>query len=669
MALLTTQPSVRTAPSGKAGQAADQPLCTELPGERPRSDRPRTDRLTADHLKDLTAIEALDFGGLGSIRTTPAQDLARLLFGEGSEREEVHDRWRTLIRNETFRHRPGGSPAEQAERSYEWLRLVNDTLVDPESLATDPSLLASLHEWTAIVDGGGGLCTVASIHYNLFLGSLLDHEAAQHRDLSEFTSMRRIGTFLCTELDHGNDSAALETTAELDPDTGGFILHTPHAGAQKFMPNTSTTGGPKSAVVAARLIADGQDQGVYLFLTPLSDEHGLLPGVRVRRLPMRPGAPVDHCLTAFDQVRLPREALLEGEHGRLGHDGTLTSTLGNRRKRFLRSIGRVTVGKMCMSGAAVGASRAALAIAVRYGEHRRVAGPRAGERIPVNAHRSHHGRLLRSLATAYGMTFLHRSAVAAWTQHTAETREEAERLVAVAKGWITWQARAITAECRERCGAQGLFAVNGLAGFPEYVEGTVTAEGDNLVIWAKAAAELLFATGAARSGNASPAVPRELTSARFVRSLLAQAEAIWQARARVALRRGPAKDPVARWNRASSPALEMVSVHAGLRAADAFLEAAERVSQPEARQLMDSLCLLFLLEQIRSHTGDLLTEGHMSADQVRELPFVIDTVVDALAPHMRTLVDAFDLPEEYLDAIPIANSGRVPLADFADIAE
>lgn len=664
MALLTTQPCIPTTASGDAGRAADQPLRTGLAG-----DHPRTDRLRAGLLGNLHALDTLALEGLGSVDATPAQDLARLLFGEDGERERVHGRWRRLIRNETFRHRPGRSPAEQAGQSYEWLRLVNDTLGDPESLATDPSLLASLHEWAAIVDGGGGLCTVASIHYNLFLGSLLDHEAAEQRDLSEFTSMRRIGTFLCTELDHGNDSAALETTAELDPDTGGFILHTPHPGAQKFMPNTSTTGGPKSAVVAARLIANGQDQGVYLFLTPLSDEHGLLPGVRVRRLPMRPGAPVDHCLTAFDQVRLPREALLEAEHGRLGHDGTLTSTLGNRRKRFLRSIGRVTVGKMCMSGAAVGASRAALAIAVRYGEHRQVAGPRAGERIAVNAHRTHHGRLLKSLATAYAMTFLHRSAVTAWTGHTAETREEAERLVAVTKGWITWQARAITTECRERCGAQGLFAVNALAGFPDYVEGTVTAEGDNLVIWAKAAAELLFATDTTRSRAASPTGPQELTNPRFVRSLLAQAEAVWQKRARAALRRGPAKDPVTRWNRASSPALEMVSVHAGLRAADAFLEATERVTQPEARRLLDGLCLLFLLEQVRSHTGDLLMDAHMSAEHVGELPFVIDTVIDGLAPHMRTLVDAFDLPQEYLDAIPIANSGRVPLAEYAGVAE
>ncbi|MEU0007140.1 acyl-CoA dehydrogenase [Streptomyces sp. NPDC006314] len=599
--------------------------------------------------------------------TTPAGELARLLFGQGDERERVHRRWRGLICNATFRHHPDRSPAEQAAQFYEWLRLVNDIAGDAEGLARDPSLLASLHEWAAIVDGGGGLCTVASIHYNLFLGSLLDHETGD-RDLSDFTSMRRVGTFLCTELDHGNDSSALETTAELDRETGEFVLSTPHPGAEKFMPNTSTTGGPKTAVVAARLVMDGQDQGVFLFLTPLSDERGLLPGIRVRRLPLRPGAPVDHCLTGFDRVRLPREALLEAEHGRYGGDGSLVSNVGNRRKRFLRSIGRVTMGKLCMSGAAVGAARASLAIAVRYGEHREVAGPRAGERIPVNSHRSHHGRLLKSLASAYAMTFLHRSVLADWAAHTDDNRDDMEREVAIAKGWITWQARSITIEARERCGAQGLFAVNGLIGLPQYTEGTITAEGDNLAIWAKAAAEMLFGHEAA-SGETQPAGPEALTDPRHLRELLARSEAVWQARARVALRRGPSKNPVARWNKSSSAALEMVCVHAVLRAADAFIAAAEQAADPEARKLMERLCVLFLLDQLAGRTGDLLADGYLSAEQVRELPFVVDEMMDDLAPHLTTLVDAFDLPDEYLAGVPIANSAGVYLADYAGVTE
>ncbi|WP_308013399.1 acyl-CoA dehydrogenase [Streptomyces beigongshangae] len=613
-----------------------------------------------------------------------AEELARLLF-EGADRERVHGAWRRLVCGKEFAYRPDLPPQERTALSYERLRLLNEAAGDPVELATDPYRLAGLHEWTGPVDGG--LTTLASIHYNLFLGSILDHDGGRERDVSSFTSLRSTGTFLCTELEHGNDVASMETVAVFDRATGGFRLTTPTEGAQKFMPNTSLTGGPKTAVVAARLVVDGEDQGSFLFLTPLSDETGHLPGVRVRRLPLRTGTPVDHCLTSFDQVWLPREALLEAEHGRLSDDGTLTSSLGNRRKRLLRSINRVTMGKLCMSAGTLGMSRAALTIAVRYAHSRFVAGPRAGERIPLAAHRSHHGRLLDSLATAYAMTFLHRSTVHRFATRAdggPQEREEMEREVAVAKGWITWQARAITTECRERCGAQGLFPANGLADLPLNIEGGITAEGDNLVIWVKAAAEMIFGHQVTRSaagtgtgagnGPAANSAPdngsragtgdgtggpegRVLTDPPFLRDLLADVEAIWQDRARTALREGPSGDPVGRWNATSDAALEMVSAHARLQAADAFLAATARTTDPRAAHLMRNLCRLFLLKQLGGHTGDLLAEGRLTPDHVRALPKAVDTVVADLAPHLMTLVDAFDLPAEVLSNIPIA-SGR-----------
>ncbi|GAA3394628.1 acyl-CoA dehydrogenase [Streptomyces roseoviridis] len=586
-----------------------------------------------------------------------ADDLTRLLF-DGDDRERVHGEWRRLISGDDFAPRPGLTPAERTALSYERLRLVNDTVAGAgaEALSYDARRLAALHEWTGFVDGG--LCTLASIHYNLFLGSLLDHDGYR-RDLSPYTAMERTGTFLCTELAHGNDVTSLETVAVFDRATGGFVLHTPNPGARKFMPNTSLAGGPKTAVVAARLLVDDQDQGIFLFLTPLSDADGHLPGIRVSRLPDRTGTPVDHCLTAFDHVRLPREAMLEAAHGRLDKDGRLTSSLGNRRKRFLRSVGRVTMGKLCMSGGTLGMARAALAIAVRYAHHRRIGAPRAGERIPLAAHRSHHGRLLHSLATAYAMTLLHRSVLDRWAGHDpadAEEREDVERLIAVAKGWITWQARDITIEARERCGAQGLFPGNGIADLPLNVEGGITAEGDNLVIWVKAASEMLFAH------EAGPALPPrgDLTDLAFLRDLHACVERVWQTRARSALRGGPSGDPVGRWNETSGAALEMVAAHARLRAADALLDATARAASPRARFLMENVSRLFLLQELRPHTGDLLVAGHLTAGHVEALHTTTDRVIADLAPHLTTLVDAFDLPEEFLAAVPLAN------ADYLD---
>ncbi|MFF6995741.1 acyl-CoA dehydrogenase [Streptomyces sp. NPDC008313] len=623
-----------------------------------------------------------------------AAELTHLLF-EGADRDRVHGTWRELVAGDAFAYRPGLSPAERTALSYDRLRLLNAAVDSPVDLAADPHRLAALHEWTGPVDGG--LTTLASIHYNLFLGSLLDHDG-DRRDLSPYTSLERTGTFLCTELDHGNDVASMRTVAVLDRRTGGFHLHTPDAGARKFMPNTGLAGGPKTALVAARLVVDGEDQGVYLFLSPLSDSGGDLPGVRVHALPERTGTPVDHSLTSFDHMWLPREAMLEAEHGRLGPDGTLTSTLGNKRKRLLRSIHRVTMGKLCMSAGTLGMSRAALTIAVRHAHTRLIAGPRAGERVPLAAHASHHSRLLGALATAYAMTFLHRTVVERFARRTEDDREEVERLAAIAKGWITWQARTITTECRERCGAQGLFPANGLSDLPQNIEGGITAEGDNLVIWVKAASEMVFAPRPARTGDGTPrpdepaprphtrsptpgqplthtrspalgqsptlgpddrAAPGDLTDPGFLRDLLAEAETIWQTRARAALREGPSGDPLGRWNAASAPALEMVSAHACRQAADAFLTASERATTATARALLRSLCRLFLLHRLREHTGDLLAEGLLTPDQVRSLPRELATLTAGLAPHLPTLTDAFDVPPELLSRIPIASGGTI----------
>ncbi|MEE1752820.1 acyl-CoA dehydrogenase family protein [Streptomyces sp. SP18CS02] len=578
-------------------------------------------------------------------------ELSRSLFGdEGS----VHEHWRHVVAGEAFAYRDGLDRQERIDLAYRRLNLVNASVDDPWELAGDVHRLAALHEWAAMVDGG--LTTVAGIHYNLFMGSLLDHDADPRRDLAPLAAMERLGTFLCTESDHGNDAAQLETTATFDRSSGGFVLHTPHPGARKFMPNTSLAGGAKSAVVAARLLSGGQDLGVFLFLVELSDAAGFRPGIRVQQLDERTGSPVDHCLTTFDHVELPASALLQGAHGRLAADGTLTSGVGNRRKRFLRSIGRVTAGKLCMSACGVGAVRAALTIAVCYAHQRHVAGMTAGRRVPLAAFRSHQDRLLKATAHAYAMTFLHRAATRAWARHEPHEREDVERLVAVTKAWNTWQGRQILIECRERCGAQGLFPANGLADFPVDIEGAITAEGDNLVIWVKAAGELLFAPADTPPRTASG---RALGDVRALRDLFAAHEARSRSQASAALRAGPAGDPLARFNRAVGPAQEAVDAHAVVRAADAFLDAIA-AADAEAAPLLSDLCRLFLLEKLRPVSGDLLAADLLTVEEVRFLPGAVDDLCVRLTPQLGLLVEAFAVPEELLRRLPLLD----PTADL-----
>ncbi|MEU3959108.1 acyl-CoA dehydrogenase [Streptomyces buecherae] len=589
-------------------------------------------------------------------------ELTRLLYGP--DRDRIHRPWRTLAADPGMQRRTDAAISDQLTDSYRRLRRVG-AATDPVAVATDPYQLTALHEWLAPADGA--LAVLAGIHYNLFLGSLHDHDQRPDRPLDDFLRMDRIGTFLCTELAHGNDAAALETVATYDPAQRTFTLHTPHSGARKFMPNTGSVGGAKSGLVAARLLVEGQDQGVFLFLVPLTDAAGPLPGVTVQPLPLRPGSPVDHCLTSFDSVVLPRSALLTGEHGRLADDATLTSVFGSRRKRFLAAIGRVGVGKLCMAASAVGGARTALATAVRYAHHRHVTGARPGDRTPLWAHRTHHGPLLEGLATLYAMTALHRATLARWVERTPADTDAAERRVAIAKGWITWRARDLMIESRERCGAQGLLPVNGLVALLGDVEGAITAEGDNLALWAKAGAELLLAepSPSATPVDGHPAAPDRaglpdggvpvgaLTDPAARQALLASVVRLHLARARARLRTSPAGDRLRRWNAVAPDALAAVTARAEHDAAAALLDWVAAAEAPRARDLLLDLHQLFALRRIGQHSALLVGSGELTADQAAELAALPEQSIDRLADHGPTLVAAFDLPESFLAHRPI----------------
>jgi acyl-CoA oxidase len=586
--------------------------------------------------------------------------LTAALFTEYEESD--HERWRLFIAEPAFRYRPGLSDEQQMERSYARLRALRDTIESAETFPASPYRLCGMFEWAVVADGA--FATVAAIHYNLFLGSLVDHDADTQRDLSDFTEMRRIGTFLCTELSHGNNVSALETTATFDPTTDEVVLHSSSLGARKYMPNTSLIGGPKTAVVAARLLVGEQDHGVFLFLVPLSDESGFLPGIEVKMLPERMGNPVDHSITSFHHVRVPRHAMLQGEHGRLTADGAFTSAIAKPRQRFLYSIKRVTLGKLTLSSGIVGASRASLAIAVRYAHHREVSGLGPGSRVPVASLRSHHAPLIRALATAYAMTFLHRAVLREWLTIGDADPDGAERLVAMTKAWLSWEARWIFSECRERCGAQALFPINRLANYLTNVEGVITAEGDNLPILVKAAAQRMSGSQpVAVDESAVPTAERKLTDLPFLRDLLLHAEHIWQTRSHEAMRTTASADPLDTLNAAVVPALAAVRAHTQWRAAVEFLDVMERTTDSVARSLLHRLCQLFLLGQLKEHSGDLLADGHLTAEHVRQLPATIDTLIAELAPFMMTLVDAFDLPTEVLADIPIANEDYLAYLD------
>lgn len=71
-----------------------------------------------------------------------------------------------------------------------------------------------MHEWITIVDPTPA--TAATIHYCLSLGALVEQGNLTTGELAPYAGMREVGTFLVTEVAHGNNAAGVETIATYD---------------------------------------------------------------------------------------------------------------------------------------------------------------------------------------------------------------------------------------------------------------------------------------------------------------------------------------------------------------------------------------------------------------------------------------------------------------------
>ncbi len=117
-----------------------------------------------------------------------------------------------------------------------------------------------------------------------------------------------------TELGHGSNVRALETTARYDPTTQSFVLHSPRRESMKFWPGglgkTST-----HAIVLARLLLGAQDLGIHSFIVQLRDvqDHSPLPGVTLGDIGPKLGfMSVDNGFLVFNHHRIPRDNMLMG---------------------------------------------------------------------------------------------------------------------------------------------------------------------------------------------------------------------------------------------------------------------------------------------------------------------------------------------------------------------
>ncbi|HEY3556223.1 MAG TPA: acyl-CoA dehydrogenase [Kribbella sp.] len=338
--------------------------------------------------------------------------------------------------------------------------------------------------------GDLSLMVKAGVQFGLFAGAIL-HLGTEHhheRYLADAVSGRLLGCFAMTETGHGSNVQALGTTATYDEATGEFVVHTPTAAARKdYIGNAARHG--RMAAVFAQLVVGGESHGVHCLLVPIRGADGAaLPGVTLTDCGPKLGLNgVDNGRIVFDQVRVPRDALLD-RYAQVDADGNYSSPIENPDRRFFTMLGTLVQGRVSVGGAAINASKVALAIAVRYGAQRRQFGaPGSGEEAILLDYRMHQRRLLPLLARTYALHFAQAELVDEFARVFTDDRDEHDRRALEAqaagtKALGTWHATETIQMCREACGGAGYLAENRLATLKADTDVFTTFEGDNTVL-------------------------------------------------------------------------------------------------------------------------------------------------------------------------------------------
>ncbi|MCC3332514.1 acyl-CoA dehydrogenase family protein [Nocardia abscessus] len=533
----------------------------------------------------------------------------------------------------------------------------------------------------------------SGVQWGLFGGAVENLGTERHREYIErLISLDLLGCFAMTESGHGSDVANLETTATYDPQTQEFVVHSPTPSARKDYIGGAAEHA-RMAAVFAQLITGGENRGVHCLLVPIRDENGAdLPGVTTYDDGLKGGLPgVDNGRIVFDHVRVPRENLLN-RYADVAPDGTYSSEIENPSRRFFTTLGTLVRGRVSVGGAAAAGARVALSIAVRYALRRRqFSDPDTGVETVLLDYRSHQRRLLPLVAKSYALAFAQNDLVR--RMHLVQTGQDLEAgaqraLEKRAAGLKVAQTRHATSaiqECREACGGAGYLTENRLVTLKADTDVFTTFEGDNIVLTQLVAKELLtayadevrdldalgwvrFAATMAgdvvrkRSGvrqliqnlkdrGDDPIEEGDLSRRAVQLQLFADREDYLVRTAAHRLRaRAEDTGPFEAFNNAQDHILAAGSAHIDRLVLEAFIEGIADIEDPEARELADWMCDLFVYTTIEENQAWYIMHRFMSVERAKAIRRGVNELVDRLRPHALTLVEAMGVPESMLRA-------------------
>jgi len=358
-----------------------------------------------------------------------------------------------------------------------------------------------------------------ALHWIMFVPNILslcDDEQIQQW-IALCTDWKMIGCYAQTELGHGSNVRALETTATFQKDSvehpggGSWIINTPTLTATKFWPGTLGRTANHAMVIAQLIDGEGKNRGIHNFLVPLRsmNDHKLLKGVTTGDIGPKLGYNnMDNGFASFDNVVIPRRNMAM-RFATVDENGKYTSKVDSSGPASkIAYISMMQVRSLIINEAGKHLAMACT-IAIRYSAVRRQGfdqsrdGEKTGAEMQILDYTQQQHRLLPLLAASYCFFFTGKKIMKQLQVFERNILEEGSAAVtkeqvadlhastSCLKSFCTTVAADGIEDCRKSCGGHGYLQASGL---PEMIQSYLqnpTVEGDNHMLPQQTARSLL----------------------------------------------------------------------------------------------------------------------------------------------------------------------------------